>query len=148
MAVWLIGCQCLVSEEKHMTKEGSSLVEIPASIGTEAISPQISWVTSFDEGLRIAKEKNCPLMVDFFASWCGWCVKLDEETYTNKDVIQLAQRFVCVKVDVDTDRKTPAQYGAKSLPTILFMSPDGKVIHQVVGYRNSEDMIEEMKKAQ
>ncbi len=144
-----------VVQEKPMELEGKRrLKESPNNKDTKSVSSQvqqkpteaanIQWVTTFDEGLKIAKEKNCPLMVDFFAPWCGWCVKLDEETYTNKDVIQLAQRFVCVKIDVDTDRKTPAQYGARSLPTILFISPDGKVIHQVIGYRNSEDMIGEM----
>lgn len=129
----------------------------PVSKGTEAVSAvvqqkpaediNIQWVNSFDEGLRIAKTRNCPLMVDFFADWCGWCKRLDETTWTNKDVILLAQRFVCVKIDCDTDRQTPARYGARSLPTILFINPEGKVIHQVIGYRNPEDMIVEMNKA-
>ncbi|MBI4778002.1 thioredoxin family protein [Candidatus Desantisbacteria bacterium] len=107
----------------------------------------IQWVNSFDEGLEMAKARNCPLMVDFSAEWCGWCKKLDEETWTDKNVIQLAQRFVCVKIDCDTDRQTPARYGARSLPTILFITPDEKVIHHVLGYRNPEDMIAEMNKA-
>ncbi|MFH1097993.1 MAG: thioredoxin family protein [Candidatus Desantisbacteria bacterium] len=172
MVMCLIGCQCPDLKEKHVAKEVTLMVKKPINMAKEAALlaensintatktvaeavqekpmevTNIQWVTAFDDGLKMAKEKNCPLMVDFFAQWCGWCVKLDEETWTNKDVIQLAQRFVCVKVDVDTDRQTPARYGARSLPTILFINPDGKVIHQVIGYRNSEDMLGEMKKVQ
>ncbi|MFH1859596.1 MAG: thioredoxin family protein [bacterium] len=157
IAVWLVGCQCPLPEKKHMTKEVSTLAEIPAKVGTEAVSSvvqqkplletTIQWVSSFDDGLRMAKARNCSLMVDFSAEWCGWCKKLDEDTWTNKDVILLAQKFVCVKIDCDTDRQTPARYGAKSLPTILFMNTDGKVIHQVLGYRNAEDMTVEMNAA-
>ena len=154
IAVWFIGCQCPVPDGKRMDKEVSpSTAEIPAGIGTTAVQQKpaeaanIQWVNSFDDGLKIARARNCPLMVDFSAEWCGWCKKLDEETWTNKDVILLAKGFVCVKIDCDTDRQTPARYGAKSLPTILFMSTDGKVIHQVLGYRNAEDMIAEMNAA-
>jgi thiol:disulfide interchange protein len=128
----------------------------PASKGTETVAAivqqkpveavNIQWVNSFDEGLKMAKTRNCPLMVDFYAEWCGWCKKLDKETWTNNDVIQLAKKFICIKIDCDTDRQTPAKYGARSLPTILFMNPEGKVIHQVLGYRDPEDMIAEMSK--
>ena len=175
LALYFIGCQCPRLEKEHIVKENpvnmgtealSPVVHVgvdskpttpTVSMSTEAPSPvvhvkvtppaNIEWITTFDEGLKMAKSRNCPLMVDFYAEWCGWCKKLDKETWTDKNVIQLAQRFVCVKIDCDTDRQTPARYGARSLPTILFINSDGKVIHQVIGYRNSEDMITEMNKA-
>ncbi len=169
MAMSLIGCQCPVKEVSgvgNQESEPQTLVTVPSSESketvAEAVQPKpvstqvepnpgkitsIQWISSFDEGLKIARAKNCPLMVDFSAEWCGWCKKLDEDTWTNKDVILLAQKFVCVKIDCDTDRQTPARYGARSLPTILFINPEAKVIHQVIGYRNPEDMIVEMNKA-
>jgi len=171
IAMSFIGCQCPVQGKQESgvrSQETEAQIQNPApsneslapAKGTETVAvvvqqkpekpaevTNIQWVNSFDEGLKMAKSRNCPLMVDFYAEWCGWCKKLDKETWTDKNVIQLAQRFVCVKIDCDTDRQTPARYGARSLPTILFINSDGKVIHQVIGYRNSEDMITEMNKA-
>ena len=175
IAMSLIGCQCSVKDTKESGKQGevgSSQELEPQTMATASLSEtpvikeiertentaesvqqkpveitNIQWVNSFDEGLKIAKTRNCPLMVDFSAEWCGWCRKLDEDTWTNKDVILLAQRFVCVKIDCDTDRQTPARYGVRPLPTILFINTNAKIIHQVIGYKNSEDMIVEMNKA-
>ncbi|MEK7814045.1 MAG: thioredoxin family protein [Candidatus Desantisbacteria bacterium] len=137
-----------VSKGTKSTKSTESIKTTDESVQQKPVEiTNIQWVNSFDDGLKIAKTRNCPLMVDFFADWCGWCKKLDEETWTNKDVILLAQRFVCVKIDCDTDRQTPARYGVRPLPTILFINTEATVIHQVIGYRNPEDMIVEMNKA-
>lgn len=107
---------------------------------------EIKWYFSFEEGLKAGKEEGKPLMVDFEASWCGWCKKLDETTYIDAQVIALSKRFIPVKVDCDTDRVTSQKYGVRGLPTIIFMDSDGQILHQIVGYRNPEDFIAEMKK--
>ncbi|MFH1562700.1 MAG: thioredoxin family protein [Nitrospirota bacterium] len=107
---------------------------------------EIKWYFSFEEGLKASKEEGKPLMVDFEASWCGWCKKLDETTYKDTQVIALSKKFIPVKVDCDTDRVTPQKYGVRGLPTIIFMDSAGQILHQIVGYRGAEGFALEMKK--
>ncbi|MEW6620409.1 MAG: thioredoxin family protein [bacterium] len=108
---------------------------------------EIKWYHSFEKGLKMAKKKNKPLMVDFEAKWCIWCKRLDATTYKNPEVIALSKKFIPVKIDCEVDKTTPNQYAVRGLPTIIFMDTDSQVIHQVVGYRGPKDFITEMKKA-
>jgi len=44
-------------------------------------------------------------MIDFYATWCGWCTKLDNKTYTDKEIKELARDFICIKVDGDKSKE-------------------------------------------
>lgn len=107
---------------------------------------EINWVNSLDEGLKLAKQGNKPVMVDFYTDWCGWCKKLDKDTYSNSAVQGLADKFVCVKVDGDKDRANTKKFGINGYPTIVFLDSIGKEIDRNVGYANSEELSKIMEK--
>jgi len=97
-----------------------------------------------DAALAEAKRTKKPLMVDFYATWCGPCKVLDEQVYTEKSVIEQAQHWIAVKVDVDKDQKTAVKYGINSMPTIVLMKPDGTVVQWVSGVLQPAGMVEFM----
>ncbi|MDI6735042.1 MAG: thioredoxin family protein [bacterium] len=129
-------------KEHPEQEEIHSLQQKPMEIEAK----EIRWYSSFEEGLKIGKEEGKPLMVDFEASWCDWCKKLDKTTYKDTQVIILAKKFIPVKVDCDTDRVTPQKYGIRGLPTIIFMDSAGQILHQITSYRGPEDFVAEMEK--
>lgn len=94
----------------------------------------ITWGYSFDAALKKSKNQGKPIMVDFYTDWCGWCKKLDKDTYSNKNVRSLAEKFICVKINGDKHRNLVSKYNVTGYPSIFFLDSDGKVIKKIVGY--------------
>jgi thiol-disulfide isomerase/thioredoxin len=98
----------------------------------------IRWESGFDEALKRARAAGKPVMIDFWAEWCGWCHRLDQTTYVDPSVLRVAEGFVAVKVNTEgaeRDVKVAERYDVTSLPTILFVSPSGRPLMRVDGFQ-------------
>jgi len=109
---------------------------------------RIVWQPSFEAAMKKAKAENKPVMVDFYATWCGACRLMDEQTYPDHEVIAASRDFVSVKVDVDKRQDVAASYGISSLPTVAWLQGDGKPVSAVIGAYSSGDFVEAMRQAQ
>ncbi len=89
----------------------------------------LTWQTDLDAALEQAKAANKPVMIDFGAEWCAACKKLEKETFPQADVAARLADFILVRVDcteeTDENEKLQKKFGALSLPTIVFLRPDG-----------------------
>ncbi|MCM2256504.1 MAG: thioredoxin family protein [Vicinamibacteria bacterium] len=98
----------------------------------------IRWHSGFDEAQRKARQTKKPLLVDFWAEWCSWCHRLDQTTYIDPTVVRISEAFVAVKVDTEGSSREKAvadRYRVVSLPTVLFLTPQGRLIRRVDGFQ-------------
>jgi thioredoxin-related protein len=96
---------------------------------------------TFEEALERAKDENKRIIVDVYTDWCGWCKKMDKDTYAKEKIQKIIDKsFVLVKLDAEGSYKIKfngKSYSASELalhfqvtgyPTTVFLEPDGKVI--------------------
>ncbi len=98
----------------------------------------VRWERHWTVAVRKARAAQKPLMVDFWADWCGWCHKLDETTYADPHVIDLSRGFIPVKVDTEGGARQSAlaqKYHVTNLPTIMFLSPLGNPVLRLTTYQ-------------
>jgi hypothetical protein len=65
-------------------------------------------------------------------------------------VRSLTTKFVALKIDTDKNKKgieLATKHGVEGLPTILFMTPDRKVVHTVLGFKPVPEFLVDMQKA-
>jgi thioredoxin-related protein len=116
------------------------LVAAAGQAGSAAPLTRIKWEKNFEEALKRASKSGKPVIVDFWADWCTWCERLDQNTYTDPAVVQKAQEFVAVRVNTEGSHKeleVAVRYHVTSLPTIVFVSPEGRQLGRVNGYQGA-----------
>ncbi len=115
-----------------------------ANTGETPPPESIKWY-SYTGGKYQSADSGKPIMVDVYTDWCGWCKKLDDETYSDTRVIELAaNNFISVKVNGDDDYDFAMKYAIRNYPTILFVDSEGNEIHRVIGFRNADQFLADM----
>jgi thioredoxin-related protein len=117
------------------------------------------WSENLEAAKALAKKEGKPILLDFTGSdWCGWCIKLDKEVFSQREFKQFAkENLILVTVDFPhQERQTKRlkeqnealakQYGINSYPTIVLIDAEGKKI-AATGYKEggAESYVEHLK---
>lgn len=106
------------------------------------------WEKSYKRALKKAKKENKKVLIYFTGSdWCGPCITLDRDLFSDKKFIDLANNnFILYKADFprnedlvtkdvkESNKKLQKKYKQTSFPTLLFVNSKGKEIGRKRGY--------------
>ncbi len=110
---------------EYLSPAFSGLVEKKSEAKTE-------WIPYSEKAFQDAIAEGKPVLLDFYADWCGACHELEEKTYTNPEFIETAKSFKLIKFDATND--TPEnqavlqKYGVQGLPTVMFINRKGDLL--------------------
>lgn len=100
---------------------------------------KISWSEAYKSALEDAAKSQKPVLLFVYASWCGWCKKMERETCADKNIVKLTGSFVCVKINSEEDEEFSAKYKVKEFPCVIFLKSDGTEIERHLGFKTAEE---------
>jgi thioredoxin-related protein len=93
------------------------------------------------EAARAADTEERPMVVCFGAAWCGWCRKMEVNTFKSAEVEELADKFLWVKIDVDEQKELAARFRVHGLPRTVVLDSKGRTMGSVDGYLPPERFV-------
>jgi len=125
-------------------------------------SAKVKWYT-FEEAVELSKTKPKKIFIDVYTDWCGWCKKMDRETFTHPVVAKyLNDNYYAVKFDAESTK--PIEFagnkfvnegkatsnthqlaiallqGRMSYPSIAYMNENLQLLTSVPGYKTPTEL--------
>ncbi len=108
---------------------------------------EIKWL-SMEEAFALNQKEPRKIFVDVYTDWCGWCKRMDKDTFSNAEVAEyVSKNYYAVKLNAESDRafklgeaamterQVARQLGVSGYPTVVFIHEDFRTIEPVSGYQ-------------
>lgn len=122
---------------------GSSSAILSRSAG----AAELDWIRD-DEAAAMAvhRQEKRPLVIDFTATWCESCLKIERETFSDGQVSTEMKRFVLLRMDLsdmtEEDDAIQKKFNIAGLPTVLVIGSDGREAARITEFMAAEAFLE------
>lgn len=112
-----------------------------------SVSAEDGWLTDFEQAKAVSAKTGKPMLVDFSGSdWCGWCIRLDKEVFSQQAFKDYAKdNLILVLADFPRSKKLPEnvskqnealaeKYNVMGFPTVLLLDAKESILGRT-GYK-------------
>jgi thioredoxin 1 len=100
------------------------------------------FYTNITTALDVANTTDEPVFVYFRSETCPWCMKFEEESFTNNSIVAiLSDNFTIVAIDIYKQKNITRYYGVRGTPHEIFLNPNGTEIKRLPGYVDNQTFL-------
>jgi thioredoxin-related protein len=131
--------------------------EKPTGTKESTESSLITW-NKYDQGVKLAAKSKKPMLIDFYTDWCGFCKKMDKQTYIDPQIAKyINDHFVAIKLNAESKDQldmpdgpsngiqVARSFGVRSYPQTWFLESNGKKMGGQPGYMPPQTFIHFLK---
>lgn len=110
---------------------------------------QVPWFEgSFAAAVAKAKADKTLVFVDFWTDWCGWCKRLDRDTFSDAAVVAEMGNLVCLSVDAGTEEgeKLARRFNVQGYPALILVDGRDEPQDYIGGYLGPRDFLREVRR--
>jgi protein disulfide-isomerase len=143
LAVCLPACR-----KNQITSTSSTSAPVVTTAKAAASEASEGWMSDWEAAKAKAKAENKPILINFTGTdWCGWCIKIEKEVFSQKAFKDYAEKnLVLMEVDFPKKKEQSAElkkqnkaldkeFGIEGYPTIYLIDTAGEKISDDIGYR-------------
>lgn len=107
----------------------------------------VEWWTNYDLASQYAQTHKKPMLIEFYADWCGACKSLERGTLRDQEIEKWLGEVVPVKVNIDKPENAAVtrEFGVTGIPAMHLVDANGKPVAGVLGDVPPDAMLREFK---
>ncbi len=117
------------------------LLLIPFLVAGTLAAKDVKWETNLAAAQARAKKEHKVIFMDVWTEWCGWCIKLQKDTFPTAVAQEALAKVVPLSVKTQlkdgsptADKALEAKYKVEGFPALFILDENGQVLAQQPGY--------------
>ncbi|MBS1912738.1 MAG: thioredoxin fold domain-containing protein [Bacteroidetes bacterium] len=138
---------------RYISAPLAAFMLVAMAVALHADPIELEWRTIV-QGLESAPKENKFIVLDIYTDWCGWCKRMDRDTYKDSNVVgYMSSRFIPCKMNPEKSGKltydgkeyTLGEFsqalGVTGFPTTVIFDQKGKILTALPGYMAPKDFL-------
>lgn len=127
------GAKAALQAQQYLSDRSNKLI-VKNKASVQKVTPAVTEVidiSSVEQFRRETQTGTIPVIVDFYATWCGPCKRISPVLENSAEILSGKVKFL--KVNVDHFSEISTEYGIRAMPTVVLLDPSGVELERKVG---------------